>query len=151
MKQLNALAIHDLSCVGRCSLTVALPILSAAGIETSVIPTAVLSTHTGGFQDFTYRDLTGDIPEIVRHFSQLNLGFDALYTGYLGSYAQLEQMSALFDRFAGPETLVLVDPVMADDGKLYQNFTPEFAAGMAKLCAKADVIVPPTGTIVSPS
>ena len=141
MKQCNTLAIHDLSCVGRCSLTVALPILSAAGIETSVLPTAVLSAHSG-FEGFTYRDMTGDIPGIVKHLTALNLRFDALYSGYLGSYAQLGQMAQLFEQFGSPETLILTDPVMADDGKLYCNFTPEFARGMAELCARADVIVP---------
>lgn len=141
MKQCNTLAIHDLSCVGRCSLTVALPILSAAGVETSVLPTAVLSAHSG-FEGFTYRDMTGDIPDIVGHFAELKLRFDALYSGYLGSYAQLEQISRLFEAFGSSDALILVDPVMADDGKLYRNFTPEFAKGMAKLCAQADVIVP---------
>lgn len=141
MKQCKTLAIHDLSCVGRCSLTVALPILSAAGIETSVLPTAVLSAHSG-FDGFTYRDMTEDLPAVIEHFSSLGLRFDALYSGYLGSYAQLGQMTRLFDRFGSSETLILVDPVMADDGKLYCNFTPEFVRGMAELCARADVIVP---------
>ncbi|MDF2568354.1 MAG: putative pyridoxal kinase [Oscillospiraceae bacterium] len=141
-KQKRIVAIHDISCVGKCSLTVALPILSAAGIETSVIPTAVLSTHTGGFTGFTYRDLTEDILPIVDHWKSLNLGFDSLYTGFLGSFEQLKIVSELFDTFKREDNLILVDPVMADNGELYKIFTPDFAKGMAKLCGKADIIVP---------
>ncbi|WRS27266.1 pyridoxamine kinase [Oscillospiraceae bacterium MB08-C2-2] len=135
-------AIHDISCFGRCSLTVALPILSAAGIEASVIPTAILSTHTGGFSGYTYRDLTEDILPIAQHWQSLGLTFDALYTGYLGSFEQLELVSRLFDTFGTGGNLLFVDPVMADNGKLYASFAPEFPQGMARLCAKADVIVP---------
>lgn len=141
-RQKRVAAIHDISCFGRCSLTVALPILSAAGIETSVVPTAVLSTHTGGFTGFTYRDLTQDIRPISRHWQSLGLTFDAIYTGFLGSFEQLELVSEFFDRFRSEGNLILVDPVMADNGKLYSIFQPEFAGGMAKLCQKADIIVP---------
>ncbi len=140
--QKRTMAVHDISCFGKCSLTVALPILSAAGIETSVIPTAVLSTHTGGFTGYTFRDLTDDIPAIARHWKSLRLTFDAVYTGYLGSPRQLKIVSDLIDEFRGPETLVCVDPVMADNGRLYPAFGPDFPAGMAKLCSKADLIVP---------
>jgi pyridoxine kinase len=135
-------AIHDISGFGKCSLTVALPILSAAGIETSVIPTAVLSTHTGGFTGFTYRDLTEDIRPFVQHWKSLNLKFDTIYTGFLGSFEQLDLMKEVFDSFKSKDTLIMVDPVMADNGKLYSIFTPEFAAGMRSLCEKADIIVP---------
>jgi len=138
----RALAVHDISCVGRCSLTVALPILSAAGIECSVLPTAVLSTHTGGFTDYTYRDLTDDIPAIMRHWQALNLSFDGIYTGFLGSEEQLSMVSGLFDAFRSDKNCIVVDPVMADNGRLYPVFTQSFARGMAMLCAKADVIVP---------
>ena len=93
-RQKRVAAIHDISCVGRCSLTVALPILSAAGIETSVLPTAVLSTHTGGFTGYTYRDLTDDIRPIAEHWQSLGLQFDALYTGFLGSFEQLDLMAS---------------------------------------------------------
>ncbi|HBQ46830.1 MAG TPA: pyridoxamine kinase [Ruminococcaceae bacterium] len=141
-RQKRVLAVHDISCFGKCSLTVALPILSAAGIETSVIPTAVLSTHTGGFTGYTFRDLTNDIPAIARHWKSLGLTFDAIYTGYLGSFRQLALVSRLIDEFRGPDTLVCVDPAMADNGKLYPAFGPDFPAGMAKLCAKADLVVP---------
>ncbi len=141
-KQKRALAIHDISCFGKCSLTVALPILSAAGIETSVIPTAVLSTHTGGFTGYTFRDLTGDIPAIAGHWKALGLTFDAIYTGYLASFEQIAVVSELIDDFRGPDTLVCVDPVMADNGSLYPAFGPDFPRGMARLCRKADLIVP---------
>ena len=141
-KQKRIVAIHDISCFGKCSLTVALPIISAAGIEVSVIPTAVLSTHTGGFTDFTFRDLTDDILAIVRHWQSLELRFDAIYTGYLGSFKQLEIVSEAFDRLGSADTLKLVDPVMADNGVLYPAFPETFPAGMKKLCEKADVLVP---------
>lgn len=140
--QKHVAAIHDISCFGKCSLTVALPILSAAGIRTSVVPTAVLSTHTGGFKDFTFRDLTQDIRPISRHWQSLGLEFDAIYTGYLGSFEQLELVSEFFDDFRKDGTLVFVDPVMADNGELYKSFSPEFPKGMAGLCKKADIIVP---------
>ena len=140
--QKRLLAIHDISCVGKCSLTVALPILSAAGMECSVLPTAVLSTHTGGFTGYTFRDLTQDIDPICKHWKSLNLRFDGMYTGYLGSFEQLELVSGIFDSLAGEDTLLVVDPVMGDNGALYPLFDAEFAKGMAGLCAKADLIVP---------
>lgn len=135
------LTIQDISCVGKCSLTVALPIISAMGVETAVIPTAVLSTHTA-FKGFTFRDLTGDIEPIIRHWQAEGIGFDALYTGYLGSLTQIQLVGAAFDVFKTPENQIVIDPVMGDHGKLYSGFTPEFAREMAKLCARADVIVP---------
>lgn len=141
-KQKRVMAAHDISCFGKCSLTVALPILSAAGVETSVIPTAVLSTHTGGFTGYTYRDLTGDIPGIAGHWKSLGLEFDGIYTGFLGSFEQLHLVSDLIRTFRGEDTLVCVDPAMADNGKLYPSFRPDFPRGMAKLCAGADLIVP---------
>ncbi|MDR1069702.1 MAG: pyridoxamine kinase [Gracilibacteraceae bacterium] len=140
--QKRALAIHDISCFGRCSLTVALPILSAAGIETAVIPTAVLSTHTGGFTGFTYRDLTEDILPIAKHWRELGLGFDAVYTGFLGSFEQIGIVAEVFELWRKEGALIVVDPVMADDGKLYSIFPADFPSGMRKLCALADVIVP---------
>ena len=140
--QKRVLAVHDISCVGRCSLTVALPILSAADLECSVLPTAVLSTHTGGFTGYTFRDLTEDIVPITRHWQSLDLRLDGVYTGYLGSFEQLELVGRLFDELCGPDTLKVVDPVMGDNGKLYPLFDTAFAAGMAGLCAKADLVVP---------
>ena len=112
------------------------------GVETSILPTAVLSTHTGGFTGYTYRDLTEDILPIADHWESLGLAFDALYTGYLGSFRQIELVLELFRRFKGKETLALVDPAMADNGKLYGGFAAEFPKEMRKLCAKADIIVP---------
>ncbi len=135
------LTIQDISCVGKCSLTVALPIISAMGVEAAVIPTAVLSTHTA-FKGFTFRDLTGDIEPIIRHWQAEGISFDALYTGYLGSLAQIQLVGQAFDAFKTPENQIVIDPVMGDHGKLYAGFTPEFAREMAKLCARADVIVP---------
>jgi pyridoxine kinase len=141
-RQKRLAAVHDISCFGRCSLTVALPIISAAGIEVSCVPTAILSTHTGGFTDYAYRDLTGDMPLIIAHWEKLALEFDAIYTGYLGSFAQIDIVADMFDKLAGEATVIVVDPVMADNGKLYPAFSGEFPAGMRKLCSKADIIVP---------
>lgn len=141
-RQKRIAAVHDISCIGRCSLTVALPILSAAGFDTGVLPTAVLSTHTGGFDDFTYRDLTSDIDPISAHWKSLGLKFDALYSGFLGSYEQIALVENLFDSFKGDSTLILVDPVMADHGELYPVYSQDMAIGMARLCKKADIIVP---------
>jgi pyridoxine kinase len=143
MKQLQRVAaIHDISGFGKCSLTVALPIISAAGIEASVLPTAVLSTHTGGFTGFTYRDLTEDIQPITDHWKSLGIHFDAIYTGFLGSFEQLDLVSRFFELFKTEDNLILVDPVMADNGELYKIFSPEFAVGMRGLCSKADIIIP---------
>ena len=135
-------AIHDISGFGKCSLTVALPVISAAGIEVSVLPTAVLSTHTGGFTGFTYRDLTEDMQPIADHWKSLDIRFDAVYTGFLGSFEQLDLVTKFFETFKTKDNLILVDPVMADNGELYKIFSPEFASGMRKLCEKADIIVP---------
>lgn len=141
-RQKRVVAIHDISCFGRCSLTVALPIISAVGVECSIIPTAVLSTHTGGFEGFTYRDLTNDINPIVDHWKSLNLEFDAIYTGFLGSFEQIEILSSVFDRLKTKDNLILVDPVMADNGQLYKIFPSNFPQGMKKLVEKADIVIP---------
>ncbi len=142
LQQKRVAAIHDISCFGKCSLTVALPVISAMGVEVSAIPTAVLSTHTGGFTGYTFRDLTEDILPIVRHWQTLNLHFDAIYTGYLGSFEQIDIVRESFRALKSDDTLLAVDPVMADNGKLYAHFPKDFPAGMRKLCAEADVIVP---------
>lgn len=141
-QQKKVAAIHDISGFGKCSLTVALPILSAAGIETAVLPTAVLSTHTGGFIGYTYRDLTCDLRLFIKHWQSLNLQFDALYSGFLGSFEQIEILGEMFDTFKRHDNLVVIDPVMADNGELYKIFDNSFATAMKKLCAKADIIVP---------
>ena len=138
----RVVSIQDISCLGKCSLTVALPIISAMGVETCVVPTAVLSTHTGGFKGFTFHDLTQEVTPISDHWKKEGITFDAIYTGYLGSFEQIELVGKFFDDFGGENTLVYVDPAMADHGVLYPGFTPEFAKEMGKLCGKADVIVP---------
>ena len=132
--------IQDISCVGKCSLTVALPIISAMGIEASIIPTAVLSTHTA-FKNFTFCDLTDEIQKISDHWKSEKIQFDGIYTGYLGSFRQIDLMSAFFDDF-GSGKLIFVDPCMADNGKLYAGFSTEYVSAMAGLCKKADIIVP---------
>ncbi|MBW7571194.1 pyridoxamine kinase [Caproiciproducens faecalis] len=141
-KQKRIAAIHDLSGFGKCSLTVALPILSAAGIEVCPVPTAVLSSHTGDLEGFTYRDLTDDMPGFEKQWKQLGLSFEALYSGFLGSYEQISIVSDFFDAFKTEETFIMVDPVMADGGRLYQTITPRMAEGMVNLCKKADLIIP---------
>lgn len=139
----RAAAIHDISCLGKCSLTVALPIISAAGVETSVIPTAVLSTPTGCFDNnFTYRDLTDDMLAVADHWTTTGVHFDAIYSGFLGSFHQVEIVSQIIDRLKSNDTLVIVDPVAADNGKLYSVFDDSFPAELKKLCSKADIIVP---------
>lgn len=142
MVQKRVAAIHDISGFGKCSLTVALPIISAAGIEVSAIPTAVLSTHTGGFTGFTYRDLTEDMTPFAEHWKSMNLHFDAIYSGFLGSFEQIDIVSNIFDMLKTDDTLIMVDPCMADNGKLYTVYDESMALGMTKLCAKADIIVP---------
>ncbi|MBR6581882.1 MAG: pyridoxamine kinase [Ruminococcus sp.] len=134
--------IQDISCFGKCSLTVALPIISAMGIETAVIPTAVLSTHTGGFEGYTFHDLSADISDISAHWKSLGLKFDAIYTGYLGSAAQVKIVSDFFDNFGDEENFIVVDPVLGDHGRLYAGFTDEFVSQMRHLCKKADYIMP---------
>ena len=138
--QKKVAAIHDISGFGRCSLTVALPILSAAGHNCAVLPTAVLSTHTGGLGEFTYRDLTGDIKAFAGHWQKLGLTFDAMYSGFLGSDLQVDILLEVFKMFG--ECTVLVDPVMADNGSLYKTFHKDFPKKMAQLCYKANIITP---------
>lgn len=141
-RQKRVAAIHDISGFGKCSLTVALPVISAAGIETSVIPTAVLSTHTGGLSGYTCRDLTDDMPAFEKHWKALGLTFDAIYSGYLGSTRQIDIVRDIIDDFRTENNFVLVDPAMADNGRMYSLFDREFASSMRRLCEKADIIVP---------
>ena len=135
-------AIHDISCFGKCSLTVALPIISACGIETAVIPTAVLSTHTGGFSGFTFRNLTDDIVPIANHWKKEGVLVDGIYSGYLGSKEQVEIVKKIIPIIKKPDGITVVDPVMADHGKLYGGFSSDFPDEMKKLCAVADIITP---------
>ena len=139
MKKL--VTIQDISCVGKCSLTVALPIISSMGIETAVVPTAVLSTHTM-FKNFTFRDLSTDIPLIQKHWKDEKITFDSIYTGYLGSIEQIDMLKEFFEEFKTENNFIFIDPVMGDNGKLYVGFDQEFALQMKELCKMADVIVP---------
>lgn len=137
----RVMSIQDISCVGKCSLTVALPIISAMGAETAIVPTAVLSTHTQ-FDGFTFRDLTDDMEPIKEHWKKERFKFSAIYTGYLGSDRQIDIVIDYFDTFKGENTMIIVDPAMADNGKLYTGFDQFFAKKMGKLCGKADIILP---------
>ena len=137
----RVVSIQDISCLGKCSLTVALPILSAMDIEAAVIPTAVLSTHTA-IKGFTFRDLTSDILPIVEHWQKEGYAFDAIYTGYLGSKQQIDLVAKVFKLFKTKDNFFLVDPVMGDNGTFYSGFNEDFAALMGSLCKKADVITP---------
>lgn len=142
MSYKKILTIQDISCVGQCSLTVALPILSACGIETCILPSAVLSTHTAGFKNFTFRDLTEDMPGIKEHWMSEGISFDAIYTGYLGSTRQIDYVCDIYSAVCKKDGLLIVDPAMADNGKLYVGFDMEFVEAMKGLCAKADYIIP---------
>ncbi len=142
MSYKKILTIQDISCVGQCSLTVALPILSACGLETCVLPSAVLSTHTAGFTGYTFRDLTEDIPAINNHWVKEGIRFSAIYTGYLGSTKQIDYVRDIFSATAAADCVKVVDPAMADNGKLYPGFDAAFVEAMKKLCVEADYIVP---------
>ncbi|MBO7310467.1 MAG: pyridoxamine kinase [Clostridia bacterium] len=135
-------AIHDLSCFGRCALTVIIPTVSAMGNQVVPIPTCLLSTHTGGFTDMYFEDHTDAVQQIGNHLSSIGLQFDCIYTGFLGSHEQIEIVEDFIDKFTDDKTLVLVDPVMGDDGVLYSTYTKELMEGMSQLCKKADVITP---------
>ena len=136
------LTIQDISCVGQCSLTVALPILSACGQETCILPSAVLSTHTMGFSFPNIRDLTPDIPGFQQHWQKENITFDAIYTGYLGSTEQIAYVENMLQTMTSPEGKTIVDPAMADHGKLYPAFDMEYVEAMKGLVSKADVVIP---------
>lgn len=142
MSYKRVLTIQDISCVGQCSLTVALPIISACGVETCVLPSAVLSSHTGGFKGYTFRDLTEDMPSIKDHWVREGLKFDAVYTGYLGSTKQIEYVADIMASVGAESCVKVVDPAMADHGKLYYGFDMEFVETMKGLCAKADYVMP---------
>lgn len=136
------LTIQDISCVGQCSLTVALPILSACGLETAVLPSAVLSTHTGGFKGYTFRDLTDDMMPICEHWKKENIRFDAFYTGYLGSSRQVDFVRAILSSTGVDGAMKVIDPAMADFGKLYSGFDAAFVDAMKNLCREADILLP---------
>ena len=133
--------IQDISCIGKCSLTAALPIISATGVETAIVPTAVLSTHTQ-FSGFTFRDLTDDLEAIRDHWKKEGFKFDAIYTGYLGSLRQIDIVKSYFKEFGSEGAIKIVDPAMADNGKLYYGFDEAFAKEMGTLCAESDIALP---------
>ncbi len=141
-RQKRVAAIHDISGIGKCSLTAAIPIISAAGIETAVMPTAVLSTHTGNIKGFTYCDLTQELNPIAKHWKSLGIKFDGIYSGFLGSTKQIDIVCSFIDEFKDKDTVVIVDPAMADSGSMYKTFDEDFAKEMILLCKKADIIVP---------
>lgn len=137
----RVLTVQDISCVGKCSLTAAIPVISAMGIEVCPLPTAILSNHTA-FSSFSFLDLTDKIPEIINEWKKQGFHFDAIYTGYLGSIKQIDLVHKILDEFAQNDTLVVIDPCMADNGKLYTGFSQDFVNQMAKLCGRANVILP---------
>lgn len=138
------LTIQDISCFGQCSITVALPMISAFGIETAVLPSAVLSTHTSGFTDYTVRDLTEDLPAIRKHWESEGILFDAIYTGFIASAEQMDYIKDIIDSRLNPGGLVFVDPAMADHGEFYNGFDQDFADEMGELCKLGDFILPNT-------
>ena len=139
---MRVLAVNDISCVGRCSLASALPIISACGVECNVLPTALLSTHTGGFEGYSFLDLTKEIRAILAHWKKLGLKFDFIYSGYLGNIEQVELVMGLKEEFLATDGKFIVDPVMGDDGTLYNGFSQAFVEKMRKLCEQADYILP---------
>lgn len=135
-------AIHDLSGFGRASLCSIIPTLSSMGIQVCPVPTAILSTHSGGFREYTFEDLTDTIPAYMAHWKKLNLHFDCIYSGFLGSPVQTQMVADIFDDFADENTLVVVDPVMGDNGGLYSSIPESMVPQMRRLVNKADIIVP---------
>lgn len=135
-------AIHDLSGFGRASLCSIIPTLSAMGVQVCPVPTAILSTHSGDFENYTFQDLTDTIPAYMAHWKQLGLEFDCIYSGFLGSPKQTQIVADIFDDFATEDTLVVVDPVMGDNGDLYSSIPETMIPQMRKLIGKADIIVP---------
>lgn len=133
--------IQDFSCVGKCSLTSALPVISAAGVEACGIPTALLSNHTG-FETFYSRDLTEELVPVGRQLKRENITFDAVYTGYIASTRQMELISDFIEDFGGGDTLIFVDPVMGDNGRIYSGLSADYPQHMKKLCEKADILAP---------
>lgn len=138
----RAALVNDLSCLGKCSLSVAVPILSAAGIEAVALPTAILSTHTGGFDGYAMRDMTEEMQAFIAHWKRIGVHFDCIYTGFFSSVRQIEITRQFILDFAREDTLVLVDPVLGDNGHLYGCFTPEYVQEMRALCDLAQIITP---------
>jgi len=135
-------AVHDLSCFGRCSLTVIMPILSCMGIQVCPLPTAVLSTHLGGFSDLAFCDFTDHMPAFFHHWKKEGVTFDCIYSGFLASEEQMEVVHHFINDFSDNKPLVIVDPVMGDNGKLYATYTPKMQEQMKTLIQKANIITP---------
>ena len=135
-------AIHDMSGFGRCSLTVAIPVLSAMGVQCCPLPTAFLSTHTGGFTGFTFLDMTEEMPKVAAHWQELDLRFHAIYSGFLASERQIGIVSDFIRTFRRSDTLVVIDPVMGDGGSLYSSISKDMIGEMRRLIGEADLIVP---------
>ncbi len=142
MNNKKVLTIQDISCYGSCSTTVALPILSAFGIETVILPSAILSTHTSGFKDFTVLDLTDEMPKIINHWINEGIKFDAIYTGYIGDVRQFDYILECKEKLLKEDGLFIVDPAMADNGKLYPALNDEIVSGMKRIVSIADYILP---------
>ncbi|MBQ3022285.1 MAG: pyridoxamine kinase [Clostridia bacterium] len=142
MKQKRLVTIQDLSCFGKCSVTVALPVISALGIETVVLPTTVLSTHTGEFKGYTFHPLHNEFHRIMQHWKSLKIEFDAIYVGYIGSGELIDLVSDFIDEFKKENTVVFIDPAMADNGKFYSGLDRDYAKKLSSLCKKADIISP---------
>ena len=138
----KVVAIHDLSCVGRCSLSVVIPLLSAMGVQACPLPTAVLSSHSGGFQDVVCMNLTEEMKSFSEQWEMNKLEFDCIYSGFLASVEQIEITKEFIRKFTNEESLVLVDPVMGDEGKPYSLITSELIANMRTLIAESDIITP---------
>ncbi|NLH00963.1 MAG: pyridoxamine kinase [Clostridiales bacterium] len=135
-------AVHDISGFGKCSLTVALPVISASGVECSCLPTALLSTHTGGFEGYTFKDLSDEMLPIAKHWKKENVTFDGIYSGYLASAGQAEMLEEIIGILSTEKTKIIVDPVMADNGKYYSHFGDEMCRAFRRLCGKAHIITP---------
>ena len=142
MKNPKILTVQDISCYGQCSITVALPILSAFGYETAILPSAILSTHTSGFKNFTVHDLSDELPKIINHWNNEGIKYDALYSAYLGEVRHIDMVLQMREQLLNKDALFLVDPVMGDNGKLYPAFNNDYVVAMRRLIKEADIIIP---------
>ena len=138
----KVLTVQDISCYGQCSITVALPIISAWGYETAILPSAILSTHTGGFKNFTVHDLSGEIPKIINHWKNEGIKYDALYVGYLGEIGHIDQVIQIKNELLNKDGVFVLDPVMGDNGKLYPAFNMDYVKAIRRLIKEADIILP---------
>ena len=138
----KVLTMQDISCYGQCSITVALPVLSAWGYETAILPSAILSTHTGGFKNFTVHDLSNEIPKIINHWKNEGLKYDAFYVGYLGEIGHVDLVIQIKNELLNEDAVFVLDPVMGDNGKLYPAFNDEYVKAIRRLIKEADIILP---------